>query len=237
MSIKLGFTLSLTGGTDEFGNGARIGAQLALEEYNERGGYKGQKVDAVIYDEETKPEIGVENVRRLITRDGVFALVGPISSGVALAVIDIAQTNGIPLVVPLATAEQVIERYRNAPKNYVFRVSLNDGIQTAIMIDHIKARNYQRIGLMHDRLAGEGCRDAACGCSRSRISVLSPARSIRPAQHRHDAPAHQDEGRQGRFPDRLYARAGRGADHHEHAENRADSAVGGDRGVELAEIP
>jgi len=67
--LKIGFTLSLSGGTDDYGKGARMGAQLALKEYNDKGGYKGQKVEAVIYDDETKPAKGVENVTRLITRD------------------------------------------------------------------------------------------------------------------------------------------------------------------------
>ena len=48
--LKIGFTFSLTGGTDDAGKGARMGAELALAEYNERGGYKGQKVEAIIYD-------------------------------------------------------------------------------------------------------------------------------------------------------------------------------------------
>jgi branched-chain amino acid transport system substrate-binding protein len=148
--LKIGFTFSLTGGTDDYGKGARMGAELALKEYNDKGGYKGQKVEAVIYDDETKPAKGVENVTRLITRDKVFAIVGPVNSGVALAIIDIAQKNQMPLMDTIATAEQIIERYQNAPKNYIFRVSLNDGIQTSFMIDYIKDRKYQRIGLMHD---------------------------------------------------------------------------------------
>jgi branched-chain amino acid transport system substrate-binding protein len=136
--LKIGFTFSLTGGTDDAGKGARMGAELALAEYNERGGYKGQKVETIIYDDETKPAKGVENVTRLITRDKVFAIVGPVNSGVALAIIDIAQKNQIPLMDTIATAEQIVQRYQNAPKSYIFRVSLNDGIQTSIMIDYLK---------------------------------------------------------------------------------------------------
>jgi len=108
-----------------------MGAELALKEYNDKGGYQSKKVEAVIYDDETKPAKGVENVTRLITRDKVFAIVGPVNSGVALAIIDIAQKNQVPLMDTIATAEQIIERYKNAPKNYIFRVSLNDGIQTS----------------------------------------------------------------------------------------------------------
>ncbi len=160
--LKIGFTLSLTGGTDDYGKGARMGAELALKEYNDKGGYKGQKVDAVIYDDETKPAKGVENVTRLITRDKVFAIVGPVNSGVALAIIDIAQKNQMPLMDTIATAEQIIERYQNAPKNYIFRVSLNDGIQTSFMIAYIKDRKYQRVGLMHDSTGwGQSGRDTA----------------------------------------------------------------------------
>ena len=33
--LKIGFTLSLTGGTDDIGKAARMGAELALKEYND----------------------------------------------------------------------------------------------------------------------------------------------------------------------------------------------------------
>jgi branched-chain amino acid transport system substrate-binding protein len=148
--IKLGFTISLTGGTDDFGRAARNGAELAVKEYNAAGGYKGQKVELVIYDDETKPAKGVENAIRLITRDRVFAIVGPANSGVALAMIDVAQKQKMPLMVPLPTSEGIIGRYAKEPKHYIYRVTLNDGIQTQFIIDYIKKKNFKRVALMHD---------------------------------------------------------------------------------------
>ena len=148
--LKLGFTVSLTGGTDDFGRAARNGTELAMKEYNAAGGYKGKKVELVIYDDETKPAKGVENVIRLISRDRVFAIVGPANSGVALAIIDIAQKQKMPLMVPLPTSEGIIGRYAKEPKHYIFRVSLNDGIQTQFMIDYIKEKKFKRVALMHD---------------------------------------------------------------------------------------
>jgi branched-chain amino acid transport system substrate-binding protein len=160
--LKLGATFSLTGGTDDYGKGAMMGFTLAIEEYNARGGYKGQKVEPVVYDDETKPAKGVENVTRMITRDRVFGIVGPVNSGVALAIIDIAQKMQMPLMDTIATAEPIIERYAKAPKNYIYRVSLNDGIQTSFMIDHIQKKKYQRVGLMHDSTGwGQSGRDTA----------------------------------------------------------------------------
>jgi branched-chain amino acid transport system substrate-binding protein len=161
-SLKLGYSMSLTGGTDDYGKAALNGFNLALKEYNAKGGYKGQKVEGIVYDDETKPAKGVENVTRLITRDRVFAIVGPVNSGVALAIIDIAQRMQIPLMDTIATAEAITQRYQSAPKNYVFRVSLNDGIQTSFMIDYIKKKKYARIGLMHDSTGwGQSGRDTA----------------------------------------------------------------------------
>jgi branched-chain amino acid transport system substrate-binding protein len=160
--LKLGATFSLTGGTDDYGKAALMGLTLAVEEYNAKGGFKGQKVDLVVYDDETKPAKGVENVTRLVTRDKVFAIVGPINSGVALAIIDIAQRMELPLMDTIATAEPIVERYSKAPKNYIFRVSVNDGIQTSVMIDHIQKKKYQRIGLVHDSTGwGQSGRDTA----------------------------------------------------------------------------
>ena len=43
--LKLGSTLSLTGGTDDYGKGALMRLTLAVEEYNAKGGYKRQKVE------------------------------------------------------------------------------------------------------------------------------------------------------------------------------------------------
>jgi len=160
--LKLGVDLSLTGGTDDFGRAARNGAELAVKEYNAAGGYKGQKVELVIYDDETKPAKGVENTIRLITRDRVFSIIGPANSGVALAIIDIAQKQKMPLMVPLPTSEGIIGRYAKEPKHYIFRVTLNDGIQTKFMFDHIKQKNYTRVGLMHDSTGwGQSGRETA----------------------------------------------------------------------------
>ena len=230
--LKIGFTFSLTGGTDDYGKAARMGAELALKEYNDKGGYKGQKVEAVIYDDETKPAKGVENVTRLITRDKVFAIVGPVNSGVALAIIDIAQKNQIPLMDTIATAEQIIERYQNAPKSYIFRVSLNDGIQTSFMIDYIKSRKYQRIGLMHDSTGwGQSGRDTALRLLEGGQSQPGGRpRSVRSERLGHDGAAHQDAGGQGRFHHRLLAGAGCRADRQEHAEDRAEGRRGPEPG-------
>ncbi len=160
--LKLGVDLSLTGGTDDFGRGARMGIEMAVKEYNAHGGYQGKPVEIVMYDDETKPAKGIENLTRLITRDKVFAVIGPANSGVALAMIDIAQKQKVPLMVPLPTSEPIIARYSKEPKHYIYRVTLNDGIQTQFIIDYIKKHGMKRIGLVNDSTGwGQSGRETA----------------------------------------------------------------------------
>jgi len=160
--LKLGAAFSLSGGTEDYGRAALMGLQLAVNEYNAKGGYQGQPIQVVVYDDETKPQKGVENVTRLIARDKVFGLIGPIASGVGLAIIDIAQKNEMPLIDTIATAEPITGRYATAPKSYIFRVSLNDGVQSSFIVDYIKQKGFKRVGLMHDSTGwGQSGRDSA----------------------------------------------------------------------------
>ena len=111
----------------------------------EKGGYKGQKVNLIIYDTEGKPPKAVENITRLITRDKCFALLGATASGETLAVIDIAQENEVPLVVPVSTAAEVIQRHANKPKMYIYRVSLVDTYQISLILDYIQAKGFKKL--------------------------------------------------------------------------------------------
>lgn len=160
--IKIGFSGSLTGGTFDFGQAAVRGFNLAIKEYNEQGGYQGHPVIGVVYDDETQPAKGVQNTTRLITLDKVIGVIGPVNSGVALATIDITQRYEIPHIISIATAVPLTQRYKNAPKNYIFHLSLVDSAQIALMIEYVKKKGCQRVGLMNDTTGwGESGRQEA----------------------------------------------------------------------------
>ena len=54
-----GSSTSSTTSWPERKTAARMGAELALKEYNDKGGYQGKPVGAVIYDDETKQLAGL----------------------------------------------------------------------------------------------------------------------------------------------------------------------------------
>ena len=123
----------------------------------------------------------------------------------------------------IATAEEIIKRYAKAPKNYIFRVSLNDGIQTSFMIDYIQKKGYKRIGLMHDSTGwGQSGRDTALRLLKEANIAIAAGPEVFDQNDTDMTPqlTKMKDG-QGRLHHLLLAGAGRRADRQEHAEDRA----------------
>ncbi len=149
--FNVGLAISMTGGTALFGEGVKRGAELAIEEFNASGGFEGQMANLVLYDDEAKPEKSVEVVQKLISQDKIVALIGPANSGNALAHIQLTQDAKIPEVVPVATGTKITQQFKDAEKNYIFRVSALDSVQvSAILKALIKEKGLTKLGVIHD---------------------------------------------------------------------------------------
>jgi urea transport system substrate-binding protein len=79
-SIKIGAVLPFSGGVELYGRQAKLGIDLAVKEINAGGGILGRPIEVIYEDDKTDPTVAVEATRRLIERDGVLAVVGPITS-------------------------------------------------------------------------------------------------------------------------------------------------------------
>ena len=88
--IKIGLLYSLSGLAAVYTQGTVIGHEIAAEEINAKGGVLGRKIEYVVRDDKIKPGEAVKEFRRMVTRDKVDFVLGVISSGVALAVSEVA---------------------------------------------------------------------------------------------------------------------------------------------------
>jgi branched-chain amino acid transport system substrate-binding protein/urea transport system substrate-binding protein len=80
-SIKIGIVLPLSGGLELFGQQGIQGAKMAVAEINAAGGVLGgRKFELIIEDNKTDPKTAVEKTKKLIMRDKVHAILGPITS-------------------------------------------------------------------------------------------------------------------------------------------------------------
>jgi urea transport system substrate-binding protein len=78
--IKIGALLPFSGGVELYGNQAKLGLDLAAKEINAAGGILGRPVELIYEDDKTRPESAVAGAHKLIDKDGVLAIVGPITS-------------------------------------------------------------------------------------------------------------------------------------------------------------
>jgi branched-chain amino acid transport system substrate-binding protein/urea transport system substrate-binding protein len=79
-TIKVGAVQPFSGGLELFGQQARIGLDLAAAEINAAGGIMGHRVELLYEDNKTDPKTSIERARKLIQRDQVIAVSGPITS-------------------------------------------------------------------------------------------------------------------------------------------------------------
>jgi len=89
--IKIGDLGSKVGVFEGYGRYQTMAVVLAVEELNARGGVLGKKLEVISEDDETKPGPAVRKAEKLILQDDVKLLVGAVSSGSTLAVMDVTK--------------------------------------------------------------------------------------------------------------------------------------------------
>jgi branched-chain amino acid transport system substrate-binding protein len=94
--IILGASIALTGNLASSGQGHSLGIRIAIEDVNSKGGINGRQLRLILEDDAYVPARTVQNIRKLIDVDKIFALMAMSSSAGALASIDyITETNTI----------------------------------------------------------------------------------------------------------------------------------------------
>src|SRR5689334_19386587 len=83
--IKIGVIEPLSGPVAASGNYVRMGAEIARDWINARGGINGRKVDLVIEDNKSDPKEAASAAEKLIVRDKVPAIMGAWGSSMTLA--------------------------------------------------------------------------------------------------------------------------------------------------------
>jgi branched-chain amino acid transport system substrate-binding protein len=92
--LVIGLTMDASGQFGASGMDERLGAMLAIREFNEKGGVLGRRIEALHMDTETTPATGSRIAERMITRNEAAVLIGAVHSGVANAISQVAQKYG-----------------------------------------------------------------------------------------------------------------------------------------------
>jgi branched-chain amino acid transport system substrate-binding protein len=111
-AIKVGLVHPVSGGLAYSGGQSRMGAMMAIDEINAAGGIKsmgGAKLQGLLGDSQSRPEIGVSEVERM-QQEGVSAYLGCFASGIALPATQAAAKYNTPFLIDVGASDLIVNR-------------------------------------------------------------------------------------------------------------------------------
>ena len=103
--IVIGTHQDLSGPIKVWGVPVSNGMKMAVEEINAAGGINGRKLKMILEDNGYDPKKAVLASQKMVERDKIFAMIGPMGSPTVLAAQDILFDAGVLQLFPLTAAE------------------------------------------------------------------------------------------------------------------------------------
>ncbi len=140
---KIGTLWPLSGTAASWGNDNFVGATIAADMANEKGGVLGKKVDLIKGDNQSNPTAGVNEANRQITQEGVKVIVGTVVSGVALPVTEVADRAHVAYFEADAATDDLTKR----GLKYLFRINETAGMHAQAGFDFAKDVALPKLGM------------------------------------------------------------------------------------------
>jgi branched-chain amino acid transport system substrate-binding protein len=134
--ILVGSYLGLTGHSATFGQSTQNGIVMAFDEVNAAGGIGGKTLKVIVEDDQGRPEEAATAVQKLISQDGVIAVLGDVPSS----------NSRVPMITPSSTNPRVTET-----GDYIFRVCFIDPFQGTVMAKFAaEHKGLKKAGILRD---------------------------------------------------------------------------------------
>ncbi|HEX2519616.1 MAG TPA: ABC transporter substrate-binding protein, partial [Castellaniella sp.] len=120
--IRIGGIYLMSGSAATYGEFAKQGATLAIEEVNAKGGVLGRQLHLQLEDGQGKAATAIQVARKMVYQDKVDLMMGLDSSGVAQGLVPVLPELGKPFIITHAATPDVTGKLCN---KYTFRDSVN----------------------------------------------------------------------------------------------------------------
>ncbi len=143
--IRLGATFPLTGEIASYGQRAKQGIEMAVEEVNAKGGILDRQVEVDFQDDGNDNKQGVSIVTRFATIDKVPVIFGSAGSTVSLAVAPIVNRHKVVLISPISSSAGLSE----GGGRYFFRTCPADDLQAEILANWVGESGAGRVAVVY----------------------------------------------------------------------------------------
>ncbi|HKK91406.1 MAG TPA: ABC transporter substrate-binding protein, partial [Desulfobacteraceae bacterium] len=127
--VKIGVIFARTGTASIESQAAFTAAQFAADDINSQGGVLGKKIVLETFDNTSTP-LGAKRAAEKAALAGVTGVIGANWSSFSMAMADVLQRAGIPMISPSSSTPGL-----TAGKNFIFRVCFDDNFQGEIAAD------------------------------------------------------------------------------------------------------
>jgi branched-chain amino acid transport system substrate-binding protein len=151
--ILIGVAGPMTGDQSKLGGDVKRGAQLAVDEWNAKGGIGGRKLHLEVGDDQHDPKQAVSVANKLINM-GIVGMVGHFNSSASIPASSVYHDADIPMITPASTNPKLTEQgFSN-----VFRVVGRDDQQGSVAAKFVASSlKAKRISILHDKTTyGQG---------------------------------------------------------------------------------
>ena len=147
-AYKVGAIFSVTGGASFLGDPEKKTAQMVVDQINGDGGINGEKIELIVYDDETDPTKCNLHAKKLITQDKVVAVIGPSVSGLSLAIIPVFEKFKTPLVSCAASYKIVYNEKTGKPYKWVFKTPQSDSLAVEAIYTKMQSMGINKIAII-----------------------------------------------------------------------------------------
>ena len=145
-TIKIGVITDRVGVSKPYSEPATEGVIFGAEEINRKGGVLGRKIELLIEDDQSRPDISAALARKLIEQGAVFILSVSLSPATQQQQ-TVTMEAKTPQMTPMNSADYLTTQLENP---YFWQTGPLGSTQIATLLAHAKSKNFKRVALITD---------------------------------------------------------------------------------------
>ena len=145
-TIKIGVITDRVGVSKPYSEPATEGVVFGAEEINRKGGVLGRKIELMIEDDQSRPDISAALARKLIDQGAVFILSVSLSPATQQQQ-TVTMEAKVPQMTPMNSADYLTTQLDNP---YFWQTGPLGSTQIATLLAHARSKNFKRVALITD---------------------------------------------------------------------------------------
>jgi branched-chain amino acid transport system substrate-binding protein len=145
-TIKIGVITDRVGVSKPYSEPATEGVIFGAEEINKKGGVLGRKIELLVEDDQSRPDISAALARKLVDQGAVFILSVSLSPATQQQQ-TVTMEAKTPQMTPMNSADYLTTQLQNP---YFWQTGPLGSVQIATLLAHAKTKNFKRVALITD---------------------------------------------------------------------------------------